>query len=467
MGQRRIMIAGTGSGAGKTTVTIGLMAAFQAKGLQVQGFKCGPDYIDPAYHTAVTGRPSRNLDSWMIGNQHMKDIYSRAEKGADISIIEGVMGYFDGKDPLSNHGSSADISEIVDCPVLLVINGASMARSAAAIVKGFQAMAAPGRIAGVIVNRVGSEGHFQLIQSAIEKECGIPALGYLIKQPDIAIPERHLGLVPSVERGELDSFFCKLGELIAATVDLEAIWHLADSPVLKESDHSIFAHKKEAKVSIAVARDAAFNFYYEENLELLEANGARLRFFSPLKDEPVPRDAAGLYIGGGFPEEFAEELAKNERVKSSIRSCIAQGMPTLAECGGFMYLTEAIEDTSGVEHPMAGVIPGKAVMKNKRTALGYREWIGLTSNFLLPKGETARGHVFHYSNYIAEKPVQPAYQSKGRSGIKEEGYATEQLLAGYAHFHFASNPALAERFVHAAENYPLQRMTGSCSIPSC
>ncbi|WP_338749021.1 cobyrinate a,c-diamide synthase [Bacillus sp. FJAT-52991] len=459
MSQRRIMIAGTGSGAGKTTVTIGLMAAFKERGASVQGFKCGPDYIDPTYHTTVTGRPSRNLDSWMTGRETVKDIYARGAKEADLSIIEGVMGYFDGKDPLKNDGSSADLSDILDCPVLLVVNCASMARSAAAIVKGFQAMATRGRIVGVIVNRVGSESHFQIVKSAIEQECGIPVVGYLKKENDISIPERHLGLIPSVERGELSDFFQILGQLVSATVDLEAIWKLAEVAEIKESEYSIFTKAKEPTVKIAVAKDAAFNFYYEENLELLQANGAELQFFSPLKDEPLPEGAAALYLGGGFPEEFAALLATNEKVKQSIHTAINAGLPTLAECGGFMYLTESIEDTNGNVYPMVGVIPGVAKMQKKLAALGYRELTGLTPNFLLPAGAKARGHEFHYSKFTAKERITAAYETKGRRGTKEEGFLSPHVVAGYAHFHFASDLALAQRFVEAAQQYEAERIS--------
>ncbi|MFK2824096.1 cobyrinate a,c-diamide synthase [Bacillus sp. B190/17] len=466
MSQRRIMIAGTGSGAGKTTVTLGLLAAFHASGRTVQGFKCGPDYIDSAYHTAVTGRPSRNLDSWMIDRQTVRDIYARGAADADLSIVEGVMGYFDGKDPLNNEGSSADISELLDCPVLLVVNCASMARSAAAIVKGFQAMDPSGSIAGVIANRVGSESHFHIVKAAIEQECGVPVVGYLKKESTIAIPERHLGLVPSVERGELSGFFGGLGDLVSSTFDLDAIWNLAQAPRITESEQSIFKQKQEVSVKIAVAKDAAFNFYYKENFELLEASGAELLFFSPLANEAIPKEADGLYIGGGFPEEFAARLAENEAAKASVQHSIAEGMPTLAECGGFMYLTSSIEDTEGDVYPMTGVISGKVTMQKKLAALGYRELTGMHSNFLLPAGEKARGHEFHYSTFSGEQILPAAWKSTGRSGEKEEGAATQHLVAGYSHIHFASSPEMARRFVRACRDYQTNQRNENDALSS-
>ncbi|MCF2944672.1 cobyrinate a,c-diamide synthase [Paenibacillus tarimensis] len=461
---RRLVIAGTGSGAGKTTLTIGLMAALRKRGLVVQGFKCGPDYIDPTYHTAVTGRISRNLDSWMTSPSIVKEVCSTGSAGADISIVEGVMGMFDGKDPASDEGSSAHIAEITASPVVLVVNCQSMARSAAAVVKGFQTFSPSVRIAGVICNRVGSANHFRIVRTAIEQTCAIPVLGYLERYDGIEIPERHLGLVPSIERGELDGLFEQLAELVEQTVDLEQLLKLAECesidmvPELFAARTAGAAERPAAidkRVKIAVARDAAFHFYYPENLELLEANGAELVYFSPLAGEPVPGDAAGLYIGGGFPEEFAAVLTEQAAVMQSIRQAVKDGMPTIAECGGFMYLTEAIETTDGGRYPMIGLIPGYVRMQRKLAALGYREMRGMGKHpFLLPE-ETARGHEFHYSTYQTgdEGELNPAYQVKGMRGEKLDGHMSANLVAGYTHMHFASAPQLPARMVEACRNY--------------
>ncbi|MDQ0875022.1 cobyrinic acid a,c-diamide synthase [Paenibacillus sp. V4I3] len=379
---RRIVIAGTGSGVGKTTLTIGIMAALQKRGITVQGFKCGPDYIDPTYHSAVTGRPSRNLDSWMTGSEAVKEIFERGSQASDISIIEGVMGMFDGKNPLTDEGSTADIGRILGAPIVLIVNIASMARSAAAIVKGFQQFGQGDSIVGVIVNRAGSEGHYKMVKQAIEQECGVPVLGYLPRDANIELPERHLGLVPSIERGELQPFFEFLAEKVTAHIDLDLLLDLAAAepidckPVLFTSKDQLEVSKR---VKIAIAKDAAFHFYYPENLELLEAGGAECVFFSPLAGEVVPLDADGLYIGGGFPEEFAERLAAEEAVKSSVRSRIEEGIPTLAECGGFMFLTEQIVDTAGNEFPMVGMIPRKSHHANQ------------VSSARLPRGCRCRG----------------------------------------------------------------------------
>jgi cobyrinic acid a,c-diamide synthase len=448
MTERRIVIAGTGSGVGKTTLTIGLMAALKKMGLTVQGFKCGPDYIDPSYHTAVTKRNSRNLDSWMLTKDLVLDIFSHGSQGADISIIEGVMGFFDGKNPETNEGSTAEISMITKSPVLLVVNCESMARSAAAIVKGFQLFAEGPKIVAVIANKVGSDGHFQLVKTAIEQECHVPVIGYLKREVDIEIPERHLGLIPSLERGELDSFFDKLGTLVSETVDIEKLLELAVAEPLEVSrKSSIFEKPRENIVKIAVAKDSAFNFYYPENLEIMEAKGIEIVYFSPLADEELPEDVDGLYIGGGFPEEFAHDLACNLKAKRSLKQAIENGLPTLAECGGFMYLTEFIETTDKKKYEMTGVIPGSIQMQTKLAALGYREINGQNANFIL-EDLSARGHEFHYSIYQAvEEDVPYAYKTTGMRGVSKEGYLLHNLVAGYTHFHFASCPEMVENWI--------------------
>lgn len=453
MSNRRVVIAGTGSGVGKTTLTIGLMSALMKKGYTVQGFKCGPDYIDPSYHTAVTGRRSRNLDSWMLSHDTVKEILKRGSTGADISIIEGVMGFYDGKSPTTNQGSTAEISMLTESPVILVVNCASMARSAAAIVQGFQCFAEGINVVGVIANQVGSEGHYKLVKTAIEQECSIPVVGYLQRETEIEIPERHLGLIPSVERGELDPFFDRLGELISETVDIEHIYELARTTLIEIDDSPLFQKKQDPFIRIAVAKDSAFNFYYQENFELLEAHGAELVYFSPLAGEALPANVDGLYIGGGFPEEFAEELSKLEHVKTSIREAVEQGLPTLAECGGYMFLTESIQTTEGMAYPMVGIIPGEIMMQNRLAALGYREIVGAEGNFLLREGDTAKGHEFHYSTFHPKTDVRVAYQTKGMRGVQQEGYMQGNLVAGYTHIHFASCPRVVESWIQRCSEW--------------
>lgn len=452
MSDRRLIIGGTGSGVGKTTVTIGLMSALKKKGYIVQGFKCGPDYIDPTYHTAVTGRVSRNIDSWMMKHEMVKEIVNRGGVGADISIIEGVMGFFDGRDPMNNQGSTAEISIITETPVVLVVNCSSMARSAAAIVKGFQVFLKETNIVAVIANQVGSESHFKIVKMAVEQECGIPVLGYLKKNQELSIPERHLGLIPSVERGDLHPFFESLGDLVLETIDVDSLYELAKAVPLKIKE-SQFKRKKKEGIRIAVAKDAAFNFYYQENLEMLEAAGAELVEFSPLKGETLPDDIDGLYIGGGFPEEFAAELAQQSEVKVSIRAAIEKGVPTLAECGGFMYLADFLETTDQKNYEMVGIIPGKVKMQPKLAALGYREITALPGNFLLDGNLRAKGHEFHYSTFHPKTEIQPAYQTSGLRGCKQEGYLKGNLIAGYTHFHFGSCPEIAVNWVNKCKEF--------------
>ena len=453
MSARRIMVAGTGSGAGKTTVAIGLMAAYKALGYTVQGFKCGPDYIDPTFQSAVTGRAARNLDSWMCGAPAVQEIFTRGVKEADIAIIEGVMGLFDGKDPLSDTGSAAEIAEITNTPVLLVVDCGGMARSAAAIVKGFQKLSPRIRLCGVVANRVGSKGHYELIRQAVEKECEIPVVGYLIKDEDLHMPERHLGLVPAIERGELQPFFQKLSETIQQCFHLDVLYALMNKEPLHKQNPLFGLPETEKRVRIAVAKDKAFHFYYPENLELLEHYGAEIVYFSPLRGEKVPLGVHGLYLGGGFPEEFASELSVQKDVHASVHKAVESGMPVLAECGGFIFLTETIETVGGEVYPLVGVVPGKVRMQPRLAALGYREISGANGNFLLGPDDHARGHEFHYSIFEPSEDFPSGYLTSGLRGEKEEGFLKRNLVAGFTHIHFASNPKIAKRWVDQCVQY--------------
>jgi cobyrinic acid a,c-diamide synthase len=460
MKQNRLVVAGTESGAGKTTVTIGLMAALRKKGYEVQGFKCGPDYIDPTYHTTVTGRPSRNLDSWLLGEDGVKEIFARGAAGADVSVIEGVMGFYDGRDVRSLEGSTAHIAKLLDSPVVLVVDCGGMARSAAAIVRGFQVLEPGIRIAAVFANRVGSERHYRLISEAVERDCGIPVIGYLTRDDRWTIPERQLGLVPSIEQGDLAAWFEQLGDRILETTDVERLVGLANAPLVESNgklfkDASIWreAVMRGTTVPIAVARDAAFPFYYPDNLELLEAYGAELRFFSPLADEAVPEGAQGLYLGGGYPERFAGQLSQNTRARESIRAAAASGMPVLAEAGGYMYMAEELVRTDGRSFPMLGLIQGRMVMQSQLAALGYREVRGISGNSLIGAGELAKGHEFHCAVFEQGTALPFAYESKGMRGVKQEGCLFGGVVAGFVQLHFASNPGLVVRWLELGHLY--------------
>lgn len=452
----RLVIAAPASGSGKTTVTVGLMAAFRRRGLTVQGFKVGPDYIDPSFHAATTGRVSRNLDSWMMPTGVLQEIFDRGSRSADLSIIEGVMGLYDGKDATSDRASTAEVSRLLDAPVILVLDVSKMANSAAAVVLGFQQLDPRVPIAGVIANRVGSVGHYQLVKTAIEKATGIPVLGYLLTTPEVVLPSRHLGLIPAIERGELTPLFDRLAHQLADTVDLDALWQIAQQygewtpppPVLFAGEPT------PSRVTIAVAHDRAFNFYYPENLELLEWYGARLIRFRPLDGEPVPAEADGLYLGGGFPEEFLPQLSGQRAVMESLRRAASSGLPTVAECGGYMVLMDAIQTVDGIRYPMAGIIPATAVMQKRLAALGYREVTAVSDTVLLGQGESARGHEFHYSTiqYGGDGWAWPyAFSVTSRGSVRLDGWAEGNLLASYMHLHWASRPFMVPRWIARCE----------------
>jgi cobyrinic acid a,c-diamide synthase len=417
----RLVIAGTHSGAGKTTTAIGLMAALARRGLRVQPYKCGPDYIDPTWHTAVTGVPSRNLDLWMLSKSTVKRLASRP---ADISIIEGVMGLFDGP------GSTAELARVLKSPVVLVVDGQGMAGSAAAIVRGFESLERGVHVAGVILNRMSGASHYQLLRQAIERHCRARVLGYLPKDDQLRLPERHLGLVPAQEAGRIGDFADRLVEHVEQSVNLDALVSLAQAaPPLGEP---IPPSRFRIAARIAVAHDEAFCFYYEDNLDLLRSLGAELIFFSPLVDQRLPDGVGAVYFGGGFPELFESQLRANPL--AGELACV----PVYAECGGLMFLN------------MLGLIPGKVAMSDRLQHFGYCEAEGRGS-FLVRPGEKVRGHEFHYSTWDAEGESPALCVRRRRTGSERlEGFAAGQIHASYVHVHFHSCRWLARRFVQAA-----------------
>ena len=448
---KSILIAAPYSGSGKTTVTIGLMECFRRRGLTVAPFKVGPDFIDPGYHALVTGRPSRNLDSWMNSPATVQEIFSRQAEGADISVIEGVMGLFDGSGGRSEEGSSAQIAKLTGSTVFLVIDAKGFARSAAAFVKGFVEFDPAVRIGGVIFNNVASDSHCRILREAVESSLpNIRVIGCIPRDSRLQIPARHLGLLTAEENGLTADFLDHLVEVLRKSLDLGALWAAAGVGDFVEVP-AVPAPVGPA-VRIAVARDRAFCFVYETNLELLRAAGAELVEFSPLADRALPAGIAGIYLPGGYPESHADALAENRPLLGALRDAIEAGMPVYAECGGFIYLTEGVvENQDGVEilHDFAGIFPVRTRLLPRRKALGYRE-IRLTGDCLLgPAGTTARGHEFHYSE-MDELPaeVPRLYRvSKGETELGPEGYRYKNCLASYIHLHFASNPGLAEAFV--------------------
>ncbi|MBM3235179.1 cobyrinate a,c-diamide synthase [Candidatus Poribacteria bacterium] len=449
----RIVIAGTHSGCGKTTTAIGLMSALSRKNYKVQGFKAGPDYIDPSHHTHVTGIPSRNLDTWMIERDKLLELFEHNARTADISIIEGVMGMFDGYDALDERGSTAHLAKLLGSPVILVINAGAMARSAAAMVHGYKTFDPNVRVVGVIANNIANENHFNYVKPAIEEYTQTPALGYLQRDPAISIDERHLGLIPHAEGKVNEERYEKLTQNVLEHIHLERLIELAsDVQALPKYTPSVFTVKStpNSKIRIGVARDQAFNFYYEDNLDILRALGAELTFFSPVNDSSLPGNLDLLYIGGGFPELFAEHLADNHEMRKSIKDFVDTSMPIYAECGGLMYLAQSIQTFDGKIYPMVGILPVRSEMVSKRLSLGYITINVRRDNLLSNAGEVHRGHEFHWSTIEETGEVKYAYETvkHRRRETKPDGIMVGNVLASYAHLHFASNLSLAENLLH-------------------
>jgi len=423
----RIVIAGTHSGCGKTTIASGIMSALVARGLTVQPFKVGPDFIDPTHHTSICRRASRNLDPYMMGEDGVLDTFCRASEGADIAVIEGVMGMYDGLEG-SALGSTADVAKILDAPVILVVDVKGMSRSANAVVAGFRSFDRDVNLAGVIFNRVGSMRHSEMIRESL----GLPALGWIPWQRESSTESRHLGLRMAHEDSGMSAF----GEVIKEHCDLDAIMALASSAPQISSPSISRTETDEIRVKIGVASDEAFCFYYQENLDLLRRSGAELVFFSPMKDHLPEVDL--LYLGGGYPELHANLLEKGP-CRLEIREAANNGMPVYAECGGLVYLCESL--TYDTESEMAGVLPARAVMKERFQALGYVDATCTSGRTLLRQGLHFRGHEFHNSVLECDADARFAIcLSRGR-GIKDgrDGLCEQNVLAGYTHACFSED----------------------------
>ncbi|MEW5718180.1 MAG: cobyrinate a,c-diamide synthase [Chloroflexota bacterium] len=453
----RLILAAPMSGSGKTTLTAALIAAFAARGLRVAPFKVGPDYIDPTYHALAAGRACRNLDAWMLPPERVRATFAHAAADADLALVEGVMGLFDGFSGRDDAGSTAQIARLLDAPVLLVLDASAMARSAAAIVQGVRDFDPRVRVGGVILNRVGSAAHAQMAQDAIEESTGIPVVGYLSREDALNLPERHLGLIPTHEPGRWRVWLDVARAKIAATVNLDQVLDLARGapPLPTIADDPFIARDSTQRAMIAVARDAAFNFLYEDNLDLVRAAGAEIAFFSPLRDRALPRGTQTIYLCGGFPEIYAAELAANETLRAEIRAAHHAGIPIYAECGGLMYLTEEIADAQNAAHPMTGLLPGRSALTGRLT-LGYRTVRAPRDNWLWRAGETARGHEFHYSVWNNRpSDTLPAYEilpNEFRPETRAEGAQRAHLFASYVHLHFLAHPELVPRMVLAGRH---------------
>ncbi|MCM2265093.1 MAG: cobyrinate a,c-diamide synthase [Desulfuromonadales bacterium] len=453
-----LMVAAPASGSGKSSVTLGLLGALRRRGLDLAPFKVGPDFIDPGHHAAVCGRVSRNLDGWMCGRDAVLASFAGGGRNADLAVIEGAMGLFDGADGATDAGSSAEIARWLGGRILLVVDARAQARSAVAVVHGFTTFAPDLTFAGVLYNRVGSDNHARLLREAHASVPGLPPLlGCLPRNEALTLPERHLGLV-TAEDAAATATYAQLADWVAAHVELDRLLAAlsphpqplsrgarGETPLLGERVAAGRVRGNSDAVRIGIARDEAFCFCYPDNLELLERAGAELAFFSPLA-EPLPNDLAGLYLPGGYPELHVERLAANVSLLGDLRTFAQAGAPIYAECGGLLYLTEGLIAPSD---NLVGLFPVRARMLSKRQALGYREVTMTAATPLGPAGTVARGHAFHYSELAMPAEIVRSYRLAGGAGqpCGTEGYLRVNVLGSYVHLHFAGNPRLAGNFV--------------------
>lgn len=463
----RLVLAGTHSGVGKTTLATGLMAALKRRGRPIQGYKVGPDYIDPSYHTAATGRTSRNLDRWLLG-EHLASVFAQSsvERWA---VVEGVMGLFDGMNGREDYGSTADVAKLLKAPVILVVDVSSMARSVAALVHGYNTFDSELKLQGVILNHVKSSVQEKMLKEALS-ELQIPVLGVLPQEALLQLPERHLGLVPVGEGGLLEGFIDTLAELVTKHVDLEQVeCIMAGAPDLSEiffeNTNSILCKKAGSGTNavpihtkpiaekdifrLGLAMDEAFLFYYQDALDLAKRLNFNIVPFSPLHDSELPPDLDGIFIGGGFPELHLDRLSENLSFLDSLRSFAASGKPIYAECGGYLYLGRSLTDFTGREVPLAGLIPMKAEMTKSLQGIGYRRGVFREDTFLGPRGTTVQGHEFRYSRVIYDHDQQflPVYDLYKEGHFdRMEGYAQDNIVASYLHLHFSGQPELLEHW---------------------
>ncbi|MCW2495015.1 cobyrinate a,c-diamide synthase [Jatrophihabitans sp.] len=439
----RVVIAAAASGQGKTSIATGLLGAFRARGRTVSPHKVGPDYIDPGYHGLAAGRPGRNLDPWLVGEERIVPLFvhgATTPTTADLAIVEGVMGLFDGATGLGEYASTAHIARLLQAPVILVVDGSGVGRSVAALVHGFATFDPAIRIGGVIFNRVGTPRHEQILREAVES-VGVPVLGAVYRQEALAVPSRHLGLIPAAERtAEATATVAVLADVVGASVDLAAIEQLAATAPALETPAAA-ERPATRRTLIAVAGGAAFTFGYAEQAELLSAAGAEVVTVDPLRDEALPAGTAGLVIGGGFPEVHADELSANVPLRRSISALAASGAPVAAECAGLLYLARSLDG-----RPMCGVLDVEAQM-TPRLSLGYREAVATSDSVLAAAGTRVRGHEFHRTSCT---PAQaPAWRWQGPAGAVDDGAVASGVHASYLHLHWAGNPGMAERFVAA------------------
>lgn len=454
-----LIIAGERSGVGKTTVTLALLASLSRKYSRVQSFKVGPDYIDPMFHQRVTGRPCRNLDPVLTSEAYVQDCFSRNVHSVDYALIEGVMGLFDGASGREDWASTAHIARLLQLPVLLVLDCSRVSRSIAAIAHGYKSFDPRIQLAGVVLNRVGSDRHLELLKDALEP-LQLPILGVLRRQDNITIPDRHLGLVPTAEMPEMDALIARFAQLGDSCFDWQRLLPLLTPPLLEDANFPIppliqgelggvlpCEEKSKIPIRIAIARDRAFSFYYQDNLDILQQLGAQLVFWSPLSDAALPENIQGFYFGGGFPEVFAQQLAENITTLEAVRNAVLTNTPTYAECGGLMYLSEKMVDFEGNAWSMVGVLPTTTMM-GKRLSVGYRQATALQDSPMLNSGATVWGHEFHHSQ-LTTMPAQSLYQTQGYDGgkVATEGWRVHCCHASYVHLHWGAHPEIPAQFL--------------------
>lgn len=446
------MVAGTASGVGKTTVALTLMAMFRERGLRVQPFKCGPDFLDTGHHSAICERASRNLDTWMLDDEANRAIFANGIRNADVAIVEGMMGLYDGAADGGENGSAAQIAKLLALPVVLVLDAGKSARSIAAVIKGFESFDPDVRFAGIVLNRVGSDGHYRLLETAIRSVTATPLLGRLPMDATVAIPERHLGLHTTEETTSAENRLTAFAQAGRQHLNIAPLLDLSRTYAATESDVQPVPCCDRARVRIGVARDKAFSFYYEDNLDLLREAGAEIVPFSPLTDAGLPQNLDGLYLGGGYPELYADRLSRNVSMSAAICTFADLGKPVYAECGGMIYLGRTLTTLDGRSYAMAGLLPMEFEMTPRLVHFGYVHVEFIEECLLGHKGTQMRGHSFHCSRVEVNSSMPTAYRlTYTLSGREEiEGYQYKNVLASYVHLHFRGNSTLAASLVKAA-----------------
>lgn len=451
--QHAFILAGTGSGCGKTTVTLGLLTLLQQSGLRVQPYKVGPDYLDTGWHTALCGVASRNLDSFMLPTSTLNALFSEHMQQADIAVIEGVMGLYDGYGTDPNYCSTAAMAKQLGCPVILLVDGKAVSTSIAATVMGFQHFDPSLNIAGVIVNRVNSESHFQLLKSAITRYCGLPVLGYVPRTAGVALPERHLGLVTARESALNRQPWQDFAATLERTLDIERLLALTELAHMPEGNLPPMP-QSGAGLTLALADDEAFNFYYPDNLALLARAGVEIVRFSPLHDHLLP-PCQMVWLGGGYPELHAQALAANETMLAQLRAAHQRGVAIYAECGGLMYLGSTLQDADGQVHQMADILPGQSKMGTRLTRFGYCEAQAERQTLLAAPGEILRGHEFHYSDFTPQDAAVMACRKTRDGAVLQQwqgGWQRGNTFASYLHLHFAQRPSMLNHWFAAARS---------------